>query len=96
MASMKKGKKISHKGQRAQYAASSRWLTNRKLKLQRHVKKFPEDTQAVKALKNLNSKFKQRNGGGSPTCDPKPKQVFQIKARTRLKDFYKLEARAAV
>ena len=46
-----KGKHVSDKAQYAGYAQQLKRIKNRKAKLARHMKKFPNDTQAVAASK---------------------------------------------
>lgn len=48
----KKGEHLSDKNQRASYKNQGRYLANKKKKLERHLKKFPDDLQAQEALKN--------------------------------------------
>jgi len=46
----KKGTSASQKAQYQSYKAEQRWKKNRILKLQRHVKRYPQDQQAKAAL----------------------------------------------
>lgn len=50
---MAKGEHLSKKNQRAAYKSQMRYVTNKKKKLERHLKKFPDDAQAQEALKNV-------------------------------------------
>ena len=49
--SKSKGKHVSDKEQYASYSQQLKRIKNRKAKLARHLKKHPEDTQAVAAAK---------------------------------------------
>ncbi len=45
-------KRTGHKTQAA-YKAEERWRKNKRLKLERHLRKFPNDLQAKRALDNI-------------------------------------------
>lgn len=49
----KKGTSEGKKRQYSKYVATGAYLKNRKMKLERHLKKFPNDETAKKALKDL-------------------------------------------
>lgn len=50
-----KGQHVSSKEQYSSYKSQGRYLINKRKKLERHVKRFPDDEQAQKALKNISS-----------------------------------------
>jgi hypothetical protein len=53
------GKKVSNKGkgQHAIYKAQSKFSINKKRKIARHIKQYPEDKQAADVLVNAKSGF---------------------------------------
>ena len=63
------GKRVSKKGKGsyATYAAESRQAKNRIVRLERHLKKFPEDAAALVAIKTLKTPRKpSRTKGNFP------------------------------
>lgn len=55
-----KGKHESDKQQYAGYKAGMHYAKNKKAKLERHIKKFPNDEQAALALKSVSAEPKRR------------------------------------
>ena len=53
MAAKRKGQHNSDKEQYGAYKAQARYSKNKRAKLERHLKKYPEDAQAAEALKNV-------------------------------------------
>lgn len=63
----RKGEHKSDKEQYAAYKANARYAKNKKAKLERHIKRFPNDVAAQEALKQV---------GGSPTRKPSKNKVW--------------------
>lgn len=53
MAKKAKGAGISKKNQYTAYKAQSHYAKNKRAKLERHLKKYPDDEQAKQALENV-------------------------------------------
>lgn len=64
----KKQQGASVKEQYGAYAQKGRWAQNKKRKLERHLKKYPNDEQAKKALGNV---------GGAPTRKPPQAKLWK-------------------
>lgn len=50
----------SRKNQYAQYKQRNSYSSNKKMKLERHLKKYPNDEKAAEALKNISSDPKRK------------------------------------
>lgn len=55
-----KGAHLSDKAQYSAYKSQGRYAKNKRAKLERHLKKFPNDEQAQEALKNVSSDPKRK------------------------------------
>ena len=76
-----------HQGTKyAQYKTEQRWSKNRRRKLERHLRQFPEDAQAKAALNNIKYRRKTPNSslGKSALAVLKVFKLFEGKASHNL------------
>lgn len=74
----RKGQHLSDKAQYVGYAAQLKRIKNRKAKLARHLKKHPNDAQAVSALKTEGT---QRTPSITKGNFPKPTDFILVKGQ---------------